>query len=103
MTNNWDLVYSVMGDALFSHLYKEYMIFLQTKDDSLVQIAGINIYQYLNDNFGRKAIYEGPTEDVELIRESLTEKQKYDGRSHKYNLKSDQDMYQFNKPKSQWD
>ena len=74
MTKEWDAVYTVMGDALFSHYYKEYMTFLQTKDDALVQIAGINIFHYLNENFGRRAIYEGPSEDLEQIREALTDK-----------------------------
>ena len=28
ITRNWELVYNVLGDQLFSHLYKEYTIFL---------------------------------------------------------------------------
>lgn len=74
MTKSWDTVYTVLGEALFKHYYKEYLTFLQTKDDSLVQIAGINIFYYLNENFGKKAIYEGPVEDAELLKDQITDK-----------------------------
>ena len=74
MNRKWDAVYQVMGQALFSHFFKEYMTFRQTKDDALVQISGINIFHYLNQNFGRRAIYEGAKEDEEQIREALTDK-----------------------------
>jgi hypothetical protein len=53
ITRNWEQVYKILGDALFSHLYKEYIIFLKTRDDSLVQISGTNIFVYLNDKLGR--------------------------------------------------
>ena len=61
ITRNWEQVYKILGDALFSHLYKEYIIFLKTRDDSLVQISGTNIFVYLNDKLGRlqQAFYDG--------------------------------------------
>jgi hypothetical protein len=53
ITRNWETVYKILGDELFSHLYKEYIVFLRTRDDSLVQISGTNIFVYLNDKLGR--------------------------------------------------
>ena len=35
-TRNWETVYKILGDDLFSHVYKEYIIFLKTRDESLV-------------------------------------------------------------------
>ena len=61
VTRNWERVYLMLGDALFWHIYKEYMIFLKTRDESLVQISGTNIFCYLSDKLGRlnTAFYEG--------------------------------------------
>ena len=53
ITRNWETVYKILGDDLFKHLYKEYIIFLKTRDDSLVQVSGTNIFVYLNDKLGR--------------------------------------------------
>lgn len=53
ITRNWESVYKILGDDLFKHLYKEYIIFLKTRDDSLVQVSGTNIFVYLNDKLGR--------------------------------------------------
>jgi hypothetical protein len=58
VTKPWFNLYEVIGDQLFSHLLKEYMIFIPSKDDSLVQISGPNLFQYLSDNFGKDALYE---------------------------------------------
>ena len=60
ITRNWESVYKILGDALFKHLYKEYIIFLKTRDDSLVQVSGTNIFVYLNDKLGRlqQAFYD---------------------------------------------
>ena len=60
VTSDWEKVYHVLGDHLFGHLYKEYIIFLKTLDDSLVQVAGTNIFHYLSEKFGRQALYEQP-------------------------------------------
>lgn len=62
ITRNWEHVYLMLGDKLFAHLYKEYIIFLRTRDDSLVQISGTNVFVYLNDRLGRNlatAFYDG--------------------------------------------
>jgi hypothetical protein len=36
ITKNWERIYLMLGDALFCHVYKDYMIFLKTRDESLV-------------------------------------------------------------------
>jgi hypothetical protein len=62
ITRNWERVYLLLGDKLFGHLYKDYLIFLRTRDDSLVQISGTNVFVYLNDKLGRnlqQAFYDG--------------------------------------------
>jgi len=38
---------------MFSHLYKDYTVFLKTRDESLVQVNGTNIFVYLNDRLSR--------------------------------------------------
>lgn len=66
VTKNWEKVYFMLGDHLFRHIYKEYIIFLKTRDDSLVQISGTNIFSYLSDKMGGKlgeAFYEGKRAD----------------------------------------
>lgn len=55
VTKNWEQVYLMLGDHVFRYFYKHYMIFLRTRDDSLVQISGCNIFVYLNDKFGRSS------------------------------------------------
>jgi hypothetical protein len=54
ITRDWEAIYLMMGETLFRHLYKEYIIFLRTRDDSLVQISGSNIFSYLNEKLGGK-------------------------------------------------
>jgi len=36
MTRQWENVYKILGDKMFAHLYKEYIIFQKTRDESLV-------------------------------------------------------------------
>lgn len=36
VTRNWERVYLMLGDHVFKHFYKNYLIFLKTRDDSLV-------------------------------------------------------------------
>ena len=50
----------MLGDQVFQHLYKEFLIFMKTLDDSLVQISGTNIFVYLNEKLGKlqQAFYE---------------------------------------------
>ena len=61
VTKHWERVYLILGDHVFWHLYKEFMIFLKTRDESLVQISGTNIFCYLSDRLGKlqSAFYEG--------------------------------------------
>ena len=62
ITKYWERVYLILGDHVFKHMYKEYLIFLKTRDESLVQISGTNIFCYLSEKLGRlqAAFYEGP-------------------------------------------
>lgn len=53
MTRQWECVYKILGTKMFAHLYKEYIIFTITRDESLVQISGTNIFVYLNEKLGR--------------------------------------------------
>ena len=103
ITRNWERVYQMLGDRLFAHLYKEYIVFLKTRDDSLVQISGTNIFVYLNDKLGRnlqQAFYDGkaglpePTGKVEKVKNLP---------AHKYNLKNDKDDFTLNIGKGFWD
>lgn len=114
ITRNWERVYRILGDAVFSHIYKDYIIFLKTRDDSLVQISGTNIFVYLNDKLGRlqQAFYEGERrqkgkEETKDGEEGEDAQMKQVVRkhvpSHKYNLKNEKDDYTNNAGKSTWD
>lgn len=86
---------------MFSHLYKEYTVFLKTRDESLVQVNGTNIFVYLNDRLGRH-------EKVAAIEAAADADKNKSGKtknipSHKYNLKSDKDDYTANINKGFWD
>jgi hypothetical protein len=92
ITKNWERVYLMLGDAVFWHVYKDYMIFLKTRDESLVQISGTNIFFYLNDRLGKlqSAFYEGGAQQPE---EGAGPPKKNHQKSHKYNLKLETDSY----------
>jgi hypothetical protein len=88
---------------MFSHLYKEYIIFTITRDESLVQVSGTNIFVYLNEKLGKlqTAFYEGRAETVEdeatkAKNEAAKEARKKNILSHKYNIKNDKDDYNNN-------
>lgn len=85
----------MLGDALFWHLYKEYMIFLKTRDESLVQISGTNIFCYLSDRLGRlqTAFYEGGATNKEAADAEGAKAKKINVKSHKYNLRHEGDSY----------
>ena len=53
MTKQWERVFKILGERVFSHLYKEYIIFTITRDESLVQVSGTNIFVYLNEKLGK--------------------------------------------------
>jgi hypothetical protein len=52
-----------MGEALFEHFYSEYLIFVRggVNLDSLIQISGVSIYDYMKDNFGKDSVYQQPS------------------------------------------
>ena len=83
----------MFGDAVFWHMYKEYMIFLKTRDESLVQISGTNIFCYLSDRLGRlqTAFYEGGKEEKQA--EEGVKPKKNNFKTHKYNMRNEGDSY----------
>lgn len=85
----------MLGDHIFTHLYKEFIIFIRSQEDSLVQISGTNIFNYLSDKFGRQALYAKDSSEP-TTESPFTKKQLKDARSHKFNLQNDADMYQSN-------
>lgn len=109
MTRQWENVYKILGDKMFAHLYKEYIIFQKTRDESLVQISGTNIFVYLNDKLGRlqSAFYDGRAEHNEEMDRKTKEKEdakkKKNVPSHKYNIKNEKDDYTNNIGKGFWD
>ena len=54
----WEQIYQIMGDAIFDHFYKTYLIFVRGADDSLIQLSGSNIFEYIRDKFGKATVYE---------------------------------------------
>jgi hypothetical protein len=110
VTRQWEMVYHILGEQVFAHLYREFIVFLKTRDHSLVQISGTNVFNYLSDRFVQKpkdqepsTILGAPAANPESGEAQFSEKQKADAKSHKFRLKNDKDMYQLNLPKSQWD
>lgn len=95
VTRNWERVYLMLGDTLFWHVYKEYMLFLKTRDESLVQISGTNIFCYLSDRLGRlqTAFYEGGREENKEGGEGEVKEKRVNVKSHKYNMKQAGDSY----------
>lgn len=49
VTRDWENTYFVLGDKVFGHMIKEFIIFLKTRDHSLVQISGTNVFNFLSD------------------------------------------------------
>jgi hypothetical protein len=97
ITRNWEMVYQILGDRLFAHLYKEYTVFLRTRDESLVQVNGTNIFVYLNDRLARGAVEKPAEEDTKTVAKAKNIA------SHKYNLKNEKDDYTTNINKGFWD
>jgi hypothetical protein len=96
------MVWQAVGDKIFRHLYKEYLIFLRTRDESLVQVAGTNIYVYLNDKLAgglKKAFYDGKAALQAEADEVKAEDKKKNVPSHKFNLKNEKDDYTKNMSK----
>ena len=59
MTRTWEKLYWIMGDNLFVHIFKYYLIFQRSdSDDTLIQICGTNLFEYLHEHFGKNSLYE---------------------------------------------
>lgn len=87
-------MYKLLGDSLFEHLYQEYIIFLKTKDDSLIQVSGTNIFFYLNEKFGKQALHDS---GIDAMNENnVPLKAKKSAQSNKFNLTSESDVYLLN-------
>ena len=48
----WQAIYEALGDALFEHILKEYFIFMISKNETLVQISGLDIHSYILECLG---------------------------------------------------
>ncbi len=67
-------------------MYEHYLIFQKSKEGSLIQIAGDNIFSYLKKNYARGG-------DMQKIKSELD----------KYNIKGKDDSFKNNTAKSYWD
>lgn len=101
ITRNWEQVYKILGDKIFKDLYKHYTVFLKTRDESLVQVNGTNVFVYLNDRIGR-CYNHNPVEDANAPPGEEPKKGK-NIKSHKYNLKNEKDDYTLNIGKGFWE
>ena len=78
-----------MGKEAFKYFYKNYMIFLKSRDDSLIQIAGRNIFVFLHKRFARskhnnaQAMEDEDDDEIPALKSSCD----------KFNLKDSTDSY----------
>jgi hypothetical protein len=86
ITKNWDTVRKLIGNDLFQHLYENYLIFVKSRDCSLVQVTGKNIFSYLK--------FKTRNEE---------EKERVKSDCDKYNIRNQTDSYKNNTSKSYWD
>ena len=77
----------MIGNSLFQHLYENYLIFIKSRDGSLVQIAGLNLFSYLKTYWSKKE----------------EESERKFSKCDKYNIKNTNDSYLNNTAKSYWD
>ncbi|CAI2374740.1 unnamed protein product [Moneuplotes crassus] len=75
---HWSDVRLMIGDELFCHIYKNYLIFERTREGSLVQFAGKNIFEFL------EVAKDQATVDPEELKIS---------KCCKYNIKDNNDHY----------
>ena len=80
----------MLGDERFRDFYASYMIFVRTRDDSLIQIAGRNIFVFLNERLGRQPSGKKSEQKAKCFHD-------------KYNLKRPDDSYANNKRQYYWD
>jgi hypothetical protein len=73
----WDTVRTIIGDNLFRHIYTKYLFFERTSEGTLVQFAGISIFDFLNSR---------------LARNQSDQEVKF-SKSSKYNIKRKDDHY----------
>jgi len=95
ITKMWEQVFKLVGEKVFAHVYKEYIIFTITRDESLVQVSGTNIFGYLNEKLGKlqAAFYDGKAELNEEDAAKIGAAKKKNILSHKYNIKHAKDDY----------
>ena len=72
------------------------MIFIKTDDYSLVQISGSNIYSFINERFASKEENPSGGQLVDPKGEPITKEQVAASKSHKYRLRSANDLFQLN-------
>jgi hypothetical protein len=85
VTKQWERVHGLLGDAVFTFMLKNFLVFEKTADHSLVQLAGTNVWSF----FGERP---GAAKDAAEVH--FTAKHRADAKSHKYRLKDATDMYQ---------
>jgi hypothetical protein len=104
LSKNWEKARNIIGDHVFAHIYKDFLIFQKTLDHSLLQISGTNVHSFLSEKTGSKSREQdglvlgaaGAGKDGEL---QFSAQQKADSKCHKYRLRTETDMYQLNKAK----
>ena len=88
-----------MGKEAFRYFYMNYMIFLRTIDDSLIQIAGRSLFVFLHPRFARN------TDKNSRFKEDDNDdydEQVLQSNCHKFNLKDATDSYLNNTVKFYW-
>lgn len=48
----WERVHGLLGDTLCSYMFKNFLVFERTKDHSLVQLSGTNVWAFFSDRPG---------------------------------------------------
>nr|AAP42279.1 telomerase reverse transcriptase [Moneuplotes crassus] len=87
LRKEWNDVRLMIGDELFCHIYKNYLIFERTREGSLVQFAGKNIFGFL------EVAKDQATVDPEELKIS---------KCCKYNIKDNNDHYPNNINEEIW-
>ena len=52
VTKMWERVHGLLGDSLFAHIVKNFLIFTKTRDHSLVQLSGTNVWAFFSERPG---------------------------------------------------
>lgn len=91
--SEWDTLRTIVGDAVFRHLYTKYLFFQKTSEGSLVQFAGTNIFEFLKKNEPSYNKYQKGSDDPNSRKVSTC---------CKYNIKSEKDHYLNNVNDAMW-